>query len=885
MRERYRPWRGVFPRFGTSEDVDREIRAHLEMRAEELEAAGWEPAEARAEARRRFGDVQATADECERITRRHDQVRRRGRRMGEIWQDVRYGVRALVKAPGFTVVALLTLALGIGANTAIFSVVNGVVLRPLPYEDPDELVYITERARSGGTMSVAWANFRDWRASSGSFRGMTAYSSSNTTVLGGAEPAWTRVSFVSDDFWTVFRVVPVAGRLFSPMDHEPGAAPVVVVSRAFALEVMGREDVVGRPLEAFGRSAEVVGVVPSSFDFPAGAQAWTPMPPQGESRTSHNYAVVGRLAEGVTVEQAGQEVDALMVRIAAAADAEEATEYLAVGTHTVTLHERLVGDVRGPLAMLLGAAGFVLLVACTNLASTLLARGTVRAQELAVRSALGAGRGRLVRQLLTESVVLSLVGGVAGLGLAAGVLRVIRALGEASVPRVQEVQVSGAVLLFTLGVAIVTGLAFGLLPALRSAEGGQAVTLRAGARGNAGKHGRTWGFLVATEVALAVILLVGSGLLLRSFASVLAEDSGFDASDVAHTQVALSGLKYPTLTDHVLFWDDLLERMRGAPGVSAAGLINTVPLAGFAANGRLTLDGDPNKVGDGYYVLASAGAFDALDIPLLQGRLFQESDGPDAPHVVVVSRSFAQTYWPGEDPIGRQVSGGGMDDYWNADPTVYGTVVGVVGDVRYRELTRRGEPVVYWHYKQRPYRARFGAALVAEASSGDAARVATALRSTVGGADPDVAVRVRLMRDVVADSVAERRFVLLVLAGFALVGLLLAAVGIYGVVSYSVARRTREMGIRLALGEAPESVRGRVLSGALRPVVGGLLLGVLGGVGLSRVMQGLLYGVGAMDPVTFTAVPALLMAAAFAASWVPARRGTRVDPVQAMRAE
>lgn len=805
--------------------------------------------------------------------------------MGEIWQDVRYGVRALVKAPGFTVVALLTLALGIGANTAIFSVVNGVVLRPLPYEDPDELVYITERARSGGTMSVAWANFRDWRASSGSFRGMTAYSSSNTTVLGGAEPAWTRVSFVSDDFWTVFRVVPVAGRLFSPMDHEPGAAPVVVVSRAFALEVMGREDVVGRPLEAFGRSAEVVGVVPSSFDFPAGAQAWTPMPPQGESRTSHNYAVVGRLAEGVTVEQAGQEVDALMVRIAAAADAEEATEYLAVGTHTVTLHERLVGDVRGPLAMLLGAAGFVLLVACTNLASTLLARGTVRAQELAVRSALGAGRGRLVRQLLTESVVLSLVGGVAGLGLAAGVLRVIRALGEASVPRVQEVQVSGAVLLFTLGVAIVTGLAFGLLPALRSAEGGQAVTLRAGARGNAGKHGRTWGFLVATEVALAVILLVGSGLLLRSFASVLAEDSGFDASDVAHTQVALSGLKYPTLTDHVLFWDDLLERMRGAPGVSAAGLINTVPLAGFAANGRLTLDGDPNKVGDGYYVLASAGAFDALDIPLLQGRLFQESDGPDAPHVVVVSRSFAQTYWPGEDPIGRQVSGGGMDDYWNADPTVYGTVVGVVGDVRYRELTRRGEPVVYWHYKQRPYRARFGAALVAEASSGDAARVATALRSTVGGADPDVAVRVRLMRDVVADSVAERRFVLLVLAGFALVGLLLAAVGIYGVVSYSVARRTREMGIRLALGEAPESVRGRVLSGALRPVVGGLLLGVLGGVGLSRVMQGLLYGVGAMDPVTFTAVPALLMAAAFAASWVPARRGTRVDPVQAMRAE
>lgn len=594
--------------------------------------------------------------------------------------------------------------------------------------------------------------------------------------------------------------------------------------------------------------------------------------------------MVGRLRDGVGVDAAARELDALMARIAATAPADEPSEYLAVGAVTAPLQARIVGDAGRPLLILLAAAALVLLVACTNLASTLLARGTARSTELAVRSALGAGRERLVRQFLTESLVLSLGGAMVGLALAAGVLRLLQRFGAGSVPRLEAVALDAPVLAFTLAAAVVTALAFGLLPALRATDGAQAAQLRTG-RGNAGARRGVWSVLVATEVALALVLLVGSGLLIRSFVAVMGEDAGFDATDVMATTVALSGVKYPELRDRVVLWDDLLARTESAPGVAAAGLITSPPLGRFAPNGRVTLDGDPTKEGDGVYVVASRGTFAALDIPLLRGRLFEETDGPDVPHVVVVSQSFADRYWPGEDPIGHRVSGGGMDDYWDADPAVYGTVVGVVGDVRFQDLTREGEATVYWHYRQRPYRIRFGATLVAEAASGDPAALGPVVRGTVRTADPDVAVPLRALQELVSDSVAERRFLLLVLAGFAGVALVLAAVGIYGVVSWGVARRTREMGIRLALGAAPESVRGLVLGGALRPVVAGLVFGTAGGLVLTRFMRSLLYEVPAADPVTFALVPLLLLGAALLASWLPARRGTRVDPVRAMRAD
>jgi predicted permease len=877
--------RGISSRLSVSEDVERELRAHLEMRAEELETQGWDRSSAREEAARRFGDQERVARECRAVTKSHHRAVGRARSMEAIWQDLKYAVRSLTRSPAFAVVAIITLALGIGANTAIFSVVNGVLLRPLPFDRPEQLVWAAELRQQGGPMPVAWPNFRDWREETRSFDHMTAYGRRTTTLLGGAEPAWASLAVVSQDFWSVFPVSPVAGRLTNPGDHREGAAPVAVVGQSFARDVLGGANVVGRVVEVLGMSVEVVGVLPDSFEWPTGVQVWAPLElsPQGESRSAHNWSVVGRLRGGVTAAEAGLELDPLTRRLVGAGSTDEAA-YLAAGAIVTPLQEQVVGDSRRSLYILLGAAAFVLLVACTNLASTLLARGTVRRREISVRSALGAGRARLVRQLLAESVVLAGGGAVAGVGLSALVLSALRSFGAASVPRLDVVRMDTTVLLFTLVLAIATVVAFGLLPALRSTAESTADHLRAGSRGNASFRRTTWNALVSTEVALALVLLVGSGLLIRSFMAVLGEEAGFDGSDVALTTVALSGVKYPDLEAHRLFWDDMLDRARAIPGVTGAAVVSNRPLSG-APNGRISLDGDPEKHGDALYVVASSEAFDVLDVPLLRGRFFDERDGPGAPHAVVVSESFADEYWPDGDALGKLVSGGGMDDFWDSDPVAFGTVVGVVGEVRYRDLTRAGGPTVYWNYRQRPFRLRFGGNLLVESASGDPALVGAALRSAVRQTDSDIAVRMRYMSDLITDSVSERRFILLVLGGFAALGLLLASVGIYGVVSYAVARRTREMGIRLALGAAPASVRGLVLGGALRPVLLGLFFGVLGGLALTGVMRGMLYEVEATDPITYVAVVTLLLATGGLASWIPAIRSTRVDPMITMRVE
>jgi predicted permease len=800
--------------------------------------------------------------------------------------DLRFASRTLKRAPGFTAVGIVTLSLGIGANSAIFSVIDGVLLEPLPYDDPEELVWVAESSSDGGTMAVAWANFRDWRSESRSFEALALYGLGGTTVLGGSEPSWVTTAVVSQDFWGAFPLRPVAGRLPGPDDHRPGAPPVAVVSGLFARELFGTADVVGRTVESGGARTEIVGVLPAAFDFPAGARIWSPqeLTPQGESRSAHNWSVVGRLRDGVDAAQARAELGPLTRRLVATA-VDDDPEYLATGAVVVPLHDQLVGSARRPLELLFGAAGFVLLVACVNLASSVLARGTSRSRELAVRSALGAGRGRLAAQLFLEGSVLAASGGAAGLGVAALILVILRRLGGDSIPHLEAVQLDASVLGFTLVASFATALLFGLVPAWRAANGAEAATLRSGGRGEDGYRGRAWSVLVTTEVGLALVLLLGSGLLIRSFGAVLSEEAGFHADDVALTPMALSALEYPDLEAHRSFWDDMLVRAAAIPGASGVGLVSSRPVSGFAPNGRVSLDGDPSKNGDGVYVVASAGAFGALDIPLRRGRLFDDRDGPTDPHAVIVSQSFADAHWPGEDPLGRQVSGGGMDDYWDADPVVFGTVVGVVGDVRYRDLTRAGEPTVYWSYRQRPFRIRFNAWLVAESAAGDPSLVAWGLREAVREADPDVAVRMSYLSDLVADSVGERRFVLLILVAFAALALTLSAVGIYGVVSYAAARRTREMAIRLALGAAPVSVRGLVLREGLRPVVIGLMLGVGGGLALSRVMHGLLYEVRPADPPTFAAAVLGLFLTACLASWIPAVRGTRVDPMITMRSE
>jgi predicted permease len=867
--------------------VDREIRAHLEMCVDDLVREGWDAEDAREEAIRRFGKQHRVRRQCEAVESERRKQERRLRMVGGTLQDLRYGVRTLMKSPGFFLIAVLTLALGIGANATVFSVVNGVLLRPLPYEDPQELVWVAERSRSGGENWVTWANFRDWRAESRSLRALTAFNQNSRTILGGDQPIYAPVATVSQDFWTVFPVSPLAGRLSMPSDHVEGGAPVAVVSEALARSVLGGEAAVGKTVEVNGTLYEVVGIVPSSLDYPEGTQVWVPaeLTPQGNSRTSHNWLAVGRLHEGMTPADAQLELDPLTIRLVSAAMDEEGSEYLAAGTIITSLQDNIVGDTRRPLFLLMGAAAFVLLVACTNLASTLLARGTTRARELAVRSAIGASRTRLVRQLLSEAGLLAAIGGAAGIGLTLAALRGMRATSAGSIPRLESVGLDGRVLLFTLLVTLVTALAFGLLPALRGKENDQAGTLRSEGRGNEGYKGRVWGTLVGAEVALALVLMTGSGLLIRSFSAVLSEDAGLDGEDVVLTSVALSRIKYPEMEDHRLFWEDMLARAEAIPGVSQAGLITATPFSGLLPNALVHLDGDRSKTGNGDYVVISSGAFEALDIPLLRGRLFDASDGPDAHHAVVVSQSFAETYWPGENPIGKQVSGGGMDNFWTANPPVFGTVVGVVGDVRYRYLAREPRPTVYWNYRQRPHRIQWGANLVVESASGEPAVVVGSVRRALQEVDPDVAPRVSYLRDMMAESVGDRRFTLLIMSGFAAIGLLLAALGIFGVVSYAVAQRTREMGIRLALGASGGAVRGMVLRGAMIPVVLGLLAGIAGAWSLSRIMAGMLYEVAPNDPLTLLATSGLLLGTGLLASWIPTVRGTRVDPIITMRGE
>jgi predicted permease len=875
----------VSPKARVAEDVDREISAHLDMCVEELVRDGWEPENARKEAMRRFGNERKVRRHCRAIENEHLRKVKTKRIVEGTLQDLRYGARAFLKSKGFSLVAIATLAVGIAANATVFSILNGVLLKPLPYDKPEELVWVTEKSQTGTPMSAAWANFRDWRAESRSFRGLTAYTNYPTTVLGGTEPVYARVANVSRDFWTVFPVPPSSGRLTLPEDHVEGVEPVAVVSEMFAQRYLGGRDALGRGIEISGTLVEVVGIVPPAMNFPMGAELWVPaeLTSKSVSRSSHNWRVVGRLEAGLTPSSAALELDPMTVRLVASSTREEEQRYLATGTIITPLQDVIVGDTKRPLFLLMGAAAFVLLVACTNLASTLLARGTARTRELAVRSAVGASRGRIIRQLLSESAFLAALGGMAGIGLTLVALIGLRSVAGASIPRMESVALDGTVLLFTSFVTLFTALAFGLLPALRTGEDDQARVLRTDGRGNEGYKGRIWGSLVMVEVALALVLLTGSGLLVRSFNAVLAVDGGFDEGDVIVSGIALSGIKYPSLEDHRMFWDGMLARAEAIPGASHAGLISSAPASGSLPNGLVHLDGGTSRTGDAGYIVASAGAFSALDIPLLRGRLFNASDGPDSRHVVVVNQSFADKYWPGENPIGKQVSGGGMDGYWTADTPVFGTVVGVVGDVRYRSLIRAARPTVYWNYRQRPYRIRRGAYMVVEADAIGVGGLAESFRVTLHEADPDVAPRIQLLKDSIAESLAERRFTLMIMSGFALTGLFLAALGIFGVVSYAVAQRTREIGIRMALGASGGAVRGMVIRGAMAPVVLGLLVGVAGAWSFNRVIAGLLYEVRPTDPLTFVTVSGVLFSTGLAASWLPTMRGTRVDPMNSLR--
>jgi putative ABC transport system permease protein len=866
-----------------AEDVRREMEFHIEQRVAELVAGGMSRDEAMVISRQAFGDRSAVEKECREIETRRRDTRRRMRTREAIRQDVLVGLRMLRRSPGFALAAVATLALGVGANTAVFSIVNTVLLRPLPFFEADRLVHVVEQHEKGWG-ELAWTGFLDVQEHARSFKAVTAFTDGTTTVLGALTPMQVHGAMVSRDFFRVFEIRPVLGRLPLPDEHRRGAAPVAVVSYAFWRDHLGAPAQLDGVTLKVDAEMPVVGVLPPAFDFPEGSQVWTAAE-RNETRvshTAHNYEVVGRLKDGLTVEDARRDLDALFARMRPL----YLPNYDAIGSIVKPLQDVLTRNARTPLYLLLGASAFLLLAACTNLASSLLARGTARAGEIAVRSALGATQSRLVRQLLTESALLAIAGCAAGVVLAIVALRALVLVAPATLP-IGDVRIDGWVLAFAGFTTVFTTFLFGALPAMRLSSAKGPAVLREGTRGthDSGKL-RLWNTLVAAEVAFAVALLAGSALLIRSFSKVLESELGFDPSRVETAEVNLPAINYDGSSPAVpTFHTRLLERLQATPGVEAVGFANILPVGGDGPSGSLEVAGRPldaNGPFNGYALYRVVGGefFKALGIRVIAGRTFEPRDDATAPPVAVVSEDFARHYWPNEDPLGKQLRPSGMDRA--KEP--FATVIGVVGNTRSRGVTGAYQETYYFDHRQRPQFRSYSVSYVVRGAP-NAPALAPVIRRAVEAIDPQVPVRTEPFDAILDSSVADRRFTTLVLGVFAGTALLLAIVGIYAVVSYSVAQRTREIGVRLALGATPAGVRALVVWTAMRAVVPGLVVGVAIAIADARVLKAMVFGVSPFDPAAIAgALGALLIAALLSSAW-PARRATRVNPITAIRAD
>ena len=867
-----------------ADDVHRELAFHLEQRIAELMESGLSRDEAARQARDSFGNSAQVEEECRAIERRRRAAIRRTEWLGALRQDLVVGLRVLHKNPGFTLTALLTLGLGTGAVAAMFSIVNGVLLRPLPYLEPDRLVTIEERHQQGSG-SVPWANFVDLQRLSRSFGGMASYGAWTTTVLGTGEPLRVRIAAISTGFFKVFPVRPVMGRLPVPGDHRVGASPVAVVSYDFWRDRMGAPGSLDGARLRLSWDVQVIGVLPEGFSFPSGTQLYWPMElmSQSVSRTSHNYDVVARLNPGVTAAGAARELD----NILAALKTQYAPDFDATGSIVMGLQESETGDIARPLVLLLAASAVFLLAACSNLASGVLARGTARQGELMIRSALGATRVRLARQLLTESALLAGLGALVGIGIAGLLLKAIGILAPPTV-RMERVGIDGWVAAFATVVALLVTLFFGLLPALRLSRAAAIATIREAAVGMGSvRRMRTWNLLVAAEVALAVALLSGSVLLIKSFDRLMQTRLGFEPRGVAALALELPSINYPGDSPRMAaFHLALLERISALPGTEAAGFANRLPLQGNGPSGSMVVEGrplDPTGRFSGYAVYRVIGGdyFRAMGMALVRGRGFGPGDDRAAPRVVVVDEAFANREWPNEDPLGKRLHPAGMD---NTGEEPWFTVVGVVPSVRSGSITQEMRPTYYFDHRQRPpYRT--ASVTYAVRSRTALAGTFAALRGAVRAVDPEVPVVLAGMEELVLGTVADRRFTMLVLATFGVLALVLALVGIYGVVSYAVAQRSREIGVRRALGATTGSVGTLVLRTTFAAVVPGLAAGVVLTLLSARALGALLYEVEATDVPTLVTTVATLGVAALLASLVPVWRAVKVDPLIAMRSE
>ena len=863
--------------------LEQEIQSHLQMAASDRMERGESAQRAQQAARREFGNISL----IQQVTR--DQWGWRW--LEELLQDLRYGVRMLRKNPGFTLIAVLTLALGIGANTAIFSVVYTVLVKNLPYPQADRLVMVYEDVRlpnyQNSKNEPSPGNFSDWANQNRVFANMAAYRNRSFNLTGDGEPIRVEGELVTSEFFTTLDINPVLGRVFAPEEDRPGNSHVVVLSDTLWRNRFGSSaQILGKKIFLDGDSYTIVGVMPPGFHFPDfDDQLWAPMgmsPAELNNRGSHFLLAFARLKPGISLARAQTQMNFL---------AKHLTElYPATNTgqtvNVVSLQEDITGPVRPALLVLMAAAGLILFIVCANMANLLLTRASVRQREIALRLALGAGQSRIARQLLTESILLALLGCSLGLLLARWCVAALRVLAASNLPRAEEFALNGPVLIFSAALSILAGIAFGVGPALQAPRGSVHETLKSGARESpAGSRLRMRSLLVILETALGAVVVIGAGLLLRSFLRIEQAPLGFEPQGVLTFRVIPRGERYAQLPQRLAFYRQVLQRIEAQPGVESAAAVSFIPLTlargskGFTIEGRAPTA--PGQIPMAGYDIVTPEYFTTMRIHLLQGRDFSWSDAPQTQPVVMINEAMVKAYWPNQDPLGKHLRQGGPGDH----EFPWLTITGIVADVREFDPVTAPRPTMYFPVAQFADPAAILRDWVVRAKD-DPRTLATHARAAVWDVDKDLPVtRIRTMEEVRSMSVVSPRLNLLLFGLFAALALVLASVGIYGVTAYSVAQRTREIGVRIALGAGRQDVLHLVVGQAARLALFGVLLGLLAAFALARLMTSMMYGVGSADPLTFVSVAFLLMFVALAACYLPARRAMRVDPIVALRYE
>jgi putative ABC transport system permease protein len=815
--------------------------------------------------------------------------------MQTFWQDVRYGLRMLAKSPGFSAVAILTLAVGIGANTTIFSVVNAVLLQPLPFSEPNRLVAAvgTDVRNNERGRPLSYPDFADLRKQTRTVESLAVYTDSDFTLMGSGEPLHVKGELVSAELFTVLRAKPEVGRVFSATEDQAGIR-VVMLSHGLWKNSFGADpNIAGKTIKLDGQPYSVVGVMPADFQFPLASEPralWTTMAglmtvaagddkPTSEQRGAHFLQTIGRLQPGVTLQQANQDTEA----IATGLEKQFPDTNGHIGIALQPQIEALVGDIRPVLLMVLGAVAFLLLIACANTANLLLARASGRQREMAIRVSMGAGRRRILRQLLTESILLSLGGGILGLFIAVWGTKLFATLSNVPIPRLKSATVDFRVLGFTLLVSLLTGVLFGLAPAFHALRFDLFHSLKEGGRNaTEGKsRSRLRGLLVISEISLSVILLIGASLLLESMIHLVRQSPGFDPHGVMAFNINLPDVRYGKPEQSIAFYEQLLQGLRALPGVTSASAVLPLPLSNDVIRTTFEIEGRPVAKSDEprtYFRSIDPDYFHSMRIPLIAGREFSARDKRDGAQVVVINQAFAHKFFPNEDPLGKHIKPGVSD----SGPDKMREIVAVVGDVKHRALWRDSDPESYVPYNQ----AAIGGLYIVMRTDGNPMSLLAAARAQVRAMDSELPVYgAQTLDDYVASSIASRKFVSILCGVFAAAGLLLAVVGLFGVMSYTVAQRTHELGVRAALGAAKLDILSLILRQGMLMTMAGIAIGIIGALAISRVLASELFGIKPTDPLTFAGVALLLAGVALAACYLPARRATRVDPMVALRYE